>query len=152
MEPWPPLHYSDWADTAQTLHMWTQIVGKVRMVKSPQLNHSWHVPLYVTARGLSTSPVPNGADLFEIAFDFVDHRLRITTSEGEERAFSLRPMTVAAFYEELMGALAELRITVRINPIPSEVADKVKRAAGSSFSTASTLTVPARKLASSSST
>lgn len=125
MQPWPPLKYEDWADTAQTLHMWTQVVGKVRMTKSPPVNHSWHVALYVTSRGLGTSPIPNGDGTFEIELDFVSHRLRIATTEGDERDFKLQPMTVADFYAKLMAALSELGIGVRINTTPSEVAEPI---------------------------
>lgn len=125
MKSWPPLRYEDWSDTAQTLHMWTQVVGKVRMMKSPPVNHSWHVVLYVTSRGLSTSPVPSGQGTFEIEFDFIDHRLRILTTEGAEHDFKLEPMTVADFYARVMAALAELGIDVTINPIPNEVAQPI---------------------------
>lgn len=125
MKSWPPLRYDDWADTAQTLHMWTQVVGKVRMMKSPPVNHSWHVVLYVTSRGLSTSPVPSGDGTFEIEFDFIDHKLRIVTTEGAEHDFELEPMTVADFYAKVMAALAELGVDVTIYPIPSEVAEPI---------------------------
>lgn len=125
MSAWPSLRYDDWADTAATLHMWTQIVGKIRMVKSPPINHWWHVTLYVTARGLTTSPIPHGDGLFEITFDFIDHRLRIETSAGEERHFDLHPMTVAEFYERILAALAELHVDVTINTIPCEVAEPI---------------------------
>jgi hypothetical protein len=122
---WPELKYDDWADTAQTLHMWTQIAGKIRMAKTPPLNHSWHVTLYVTSRGLTTSMIPNGDGMFEIAFDFIDHKLIITTSNGESRSFALQPMTVASFYEQMMASLAEAGVRVTINTMPSEVADGI---------------------------
>ena len=125
MKSWPPLAYDDWADTAQTLHMWTQVVGKVRMMKSPPINHSWHVALYVTSRGLTTSAIPNGEGTFEIELDFIDHRLRISTTDGDEHDFKLQPMTVADFYARVMNALTELGIDVRIHPIPNEVADPI---------------------------
>jgi hypothetical protein len=125
MEPWPPLNYDEWSDTATTLHMWTQIIGKIRMARTPPVNHWWHVPLYVTSRGLGTSPMFNGAATFEIELDFIDHRLRITTSEGHGRDFKLQPMTVASFYERVMAALADLGVTVEINPVPDEVADPI---------------------------
>lgn len=124
-ERWPELRYADWADTAQTLHMWLQIAGKIRMEKSPAVNHWWHVPLYVTSRGVGTSPIPHGAGTFEIDFDFVDHRLRIHTTDGEHRELKLQPMTVAEFYARLLSALSELRIDVHIHPVPSEVADPI---------------------------
>ncbi|HYM61935.1 MAG TPA: DUF5996 family protein [Thermoanaerobaculia bacterium] len=125
VETWPPLKYDDWAPTAQTLQMWTQIVGKIRMAKSPPINHWWHVALYVTSRGLGTSPILNGAATFEMEFDFIDHRLRITTSDGASREIMLQPMTVAAFYERVMAALAELHVSVEINPMPCEVAEPI---------------------------
>jgi len=125
MEAWPPLKYAEWADTAQTLHMWMQVVGKIRMEKSPPINHWWHVPLYVTSRGLGTSPIPNGDGNFEIDFDFVDHRLRIATTDGEHREFKLKPMTVAEFYERVMTALVSLGVDVSINTMPTEVQDPI---------------------------
>jgi hypothetical protein len=121
MERWPPLRYADWADTAQTLHMWLQIAGKIRMTNTPPVNHSWHVTLYVSSRGLTTSPMMSDHGLFEIEFDFIDHRLIIRTSEGEQRSFPLQPMTVADFYERVMSALRELNLRVKINPRPNEV-------------------------------
>ena len=96
-EVWPALPFSEWKETAKTLHMWTQVVGKVRLALSPWTNHSWHVTLYLTSRGLTTSPIPHGTQTFEILFDFVDHQLQILTSEGEGSAIQLRPLSVAAF-------------------------------------------------------
>ena len=127
-QDWPPLAYADWADTAETLHLWTQVVGKVRMALTPAVNHWWHVPLYVTARGLSTSPIPVGGRSLEIEFDFTDHALRLTCSDGRIEAFSLAPMSVASFYRRTMTALADLGVEARIwttpceleNPIPFE--------------------------------
>jgi hypothetical protein len=124
-DEWPALPYSQWSDTCETLHMWTQVVGKIRMAKTPPVNHWWHVPLYVTSRGLGTSPIPDGARTFEIEFDFVDHRLRIDTTDGGRRDFELRPMSVADFYSRVMRALAELRIDVTISTMPSEVSDPI---------------------------
>jgi Family of unknown function (DUF5996) len=124
-EPWPELRYEEWASTAQTLHMWMQIVGKIRMAKAPAVNHWWHVPLYVTSRGIGTSPIPHGGGTFEIDFDFVDHRLRITTTTGDHRELKLQPMTVADLYARLMSALSELGIDVEINTMPQEVADAI---------------------------
>ena len=120
-EPWPTLPLAEWQDTYATLHMWTQIVGKVRLIQTPWVNHSWHVPLYVTTRGLTTSPIPHGTRTFEIAFDFVDHRLVVTTSDGTSRTLALAPRAVADFYRELMAALAELDVPVRIHAKPNEV-------------------------------
>ena len=125
MTPWPSLKYDEWSDTARTLHMWTQVIGKIRMAKAPPVNHWWHVTLYVTSRGLTTSPIPNGAGTFEIELDFIDHRLRIATTEGDDHEFALQPMTVAAFYERVMEALAELGVDVVINTMPSECEDPV---------------------------
>jgi hypothetical protein len=124
-DEWPALPYSQWSDTCETLHMWTQVVGKIRMAKTPPVNHWWHVPLYVTSRGLGTSPIPDGARTFEIEFDFIDHRLRIDTTDGGRRDFELRPMSVADFYSRVMRALAELRIDVTISTMPSEVSDPI---------------------------
>ena len=104
--PWPALPLDDWRDTVATLHRWTQLVGKVRLALAPWVNHSWHVPLYVTARGLSTSLMPTAGGGVEITFDLVDHRLRIETTGGDRRSFALRPMTVATFYDRLTDALA----------------------------------------------
>ena len=93
---WAALDHASWRDTLQTLHLWTQIVGKVRLALTPWLNHGWQVPLYVGARGLGSSPIHAGAGIVEIDFDFVDHRLVVRTSEGPERGFALAPMSVAA--------------------------------------------------------
>ena len=121
--PWPALPYAAWADTCATLQLWTQIVGKIRLAQAPWLNHSWHVTLYVTARGLTTSPIPHGARTFQIDFDFIDHVLWIRTSDGHFRQLMLRPMAVAEFYADILIALKELGLAVAINPMPSEIAD-----------------------------
>jgi hypothetical protein len=131
-DDWPALAYADWADTAETLHLWTQVVGKVRMALTPAVNHWWHVPLYVTARGLTTSPMPVGGRSVEIAFDFIDHALRIVCTDGSSEIFALAPMSVAAFYRRVMAGLGALGVDVRIwttpceieNPVPFEM-DKV---------------------------
>ena len=120
---WPPLAFEAWEETYATLHRWTQIVGKIRLAQSPWVNHSWHVPLYVTTRGLSTSPIPHGARTFEIVFDFLDHLLLIRTSAGDEAVLHLRPKPVATFYEELLGTLDELGVGVTIHGSPNEVDD-----------------------------
>src|SRR5271154_3520403 len=99
---WPELPYAAWRETYETLHLWTQVVGKVRLTLTPWLNHSWHVTLYVTARGLSTSPIPIGTRGFEIEFDFIDHALRISTSDGARRQFALAGHSVASFYAAVM--------------------------------------------------
>jgi hypothetical protein len=125
-DQWPSLPLEAWADTYATLHLWTQIVGKIRLAQSPWLNHSWHVTLYVTARGLSTLPIPHGAHAFQIDFDFVDHQLTIQSSDGRRGGLPLQPQSVAAFYERLMGELAELDLRVRISKTPNEVAEPIR--------------------------
>jgi hypothetical protein len=120
---WPPLPLQEWQDTYRTLHMWTQIVGKIRMTLSPPVNHWWHAALYVNARGLTTGPVPYRPGLFEIQFDFEQHELKIRTSEGASATRSLRPESVADFYRGVLESLASLGVTVEINPKPQEVGD-----------------------------
>ena len=109
-----------------TLHLWTQIVGKIRFARAPWLNHSWHVALYVTARGLTTSPIPDGARTFQIDFDFIDHALRISTSDGAQRQFTLAGQSVASFYAAVMAALAELGIQIAINEMPNELPEPIR--------------------------
>jgi hypothetical protein len=118
---WPELPYAAWKDTRDTLHLWTQVVGKVRLALAPWLNHSWHVALYVTARGLTTSPIPWKTGSFQIDFDFIDHVLWVRTSDGHFRQVVLKPTPVAEFYEDLMIALRELGIVVRISTMPCEI-------------------------------
>ena len=118
---WPALPFSEWKDTARTLHMWTQVVGKVRLALSPWTNHSWHVTLYLTARGLTTSPIPFRDRVFEIRFDFVSHELRLLTSDGGLKTIPLRAQTVAQFYRTVIDALRDLGIEVQINTTPNEV-------------------------------
>src|SRR6266704_5081735 len=120
-ESWPALPFEAWKDTYETLHMWTQIVGKVRMELSPFVNHWWHVTFYVTARGLTTSPIPYQDSTFEVDFDFIDHNLFIQTSEGPSKAMPLIPRSVADFYREFMQALRSLNINVSINTLAREV-------------------------------
>ena len=122
---WPQLPNTEWTDTLATLHLWTQIVGKVRLELSPWINHSWQAPLYVTSRGLTTSPIPNGGNTFQIDFDFVDHNLLITTSDGSTVPLPLRPQTVADFYRDLMAALDSLGIDVIIHTMPNELEDPI---------------------------
>ena len=122
---WPALPYATWKDTCATLQLWTQVVGKVRLARTPWLNHSWHVALYVTARGLTTSSIPDGARTFEIEFDFIDHVLWLRTSNGQVRQVVLKPTTVAEFYGEVLHALSQLGIAVRINEMPNEIPDAV---------------------------
>lgn len=123
---WPSLPFAEWKDTCATLHMWTQIAGKVRMALSPHLNHWWEVPLYVSAVGLTTSPIPYGAGIFEIEFDFIDHHLDIQTSWGERRSMWLVPRSVAEFYHEFMEMLHSLGIKVQIWPMPVEISDPIR--------------------------
>ena len=122
---WPELPLAAWKDTYATLHMYTQIVGKVRLALSPRMNHWWEVPLYVEARGLTTSPIPYGGEVFEIRFDFLEHRLVIETSAGAARTLSLEPRAVADFHREVLGVLRSLGITVRIWRMPVEVPDPI---------------------------
>src|SRR6266702_128249 len=125
-ELWPPLPYEAWKDTYDTLHMWTQIVGKVRMELTPLVNHWWNVPFYLTARGLTTSPIPYRSRTFEVDFYFIDHNLFIQTSEGTSKAISLIPRSVADFYREFMEALRSVNINVIINTLPSEVTNPIR--------------------------
>src|SRR6202158_5805022 len=120
--PWPELKYDAWQDTRATLQLWTQIVGKIRLMQTPWLNHSWHVPLYVNSKGLTTSPIAHGSRAFEIQFDFTLHVLDITVSDGSARRLTLRPQSVADFYGAVMAALTELGIVVAINERPCEIA------------------------------
>jgi hypothetical protein len=122
---WPPLVYADWQDSCATLHMWTQIVGKIRLALAPPVNHWWHVPLYLTSRGPTTSPMPYGGRTFQIDFDFIDHVLRIAASDGRRDSLALVPRSVADFYAEVMGRLRALGIEVRIWPVPVEIADPI---------------------------
>ncbi|MBA3240271.1 MAG: hypothetical protein H0T60_03505 [Acidobacteria bacterium] len=124
-EVWPGLPLEEWKDTYATLHMWTQIVGKIRLAQSPLVNHWWNVPLYVTPRGLDTSAIPYGTRTFEIAFDFIEHRLHINTSDGAARSVGLYPRSVADFYRELWAVLRDLDIDVKIHAKPDEVPDPV---------------------------
>ncbi len=120
---WPPLRFSEWEATCDTVHMWTQIVGKTRMMLAPPENHWWHVALYVTPLGLTTSPVPYGAGTFDVEFDFVTHNLRIRTSNGGQHTVPLYPRAVADFYAEYMACLHALGIEVTIRTAPEEFDD-----------------------------
>jgi hypothetical protein len=124
-EAWPDLPYDAWKETCATLHLWTQIVGKVRLSLTPWLNHSWHVPLYVTARGLTTSPIPYQDRSFEMTFDFNAAVLDIAASDGGRRQITLQPRTVAEFHAMVIAALGELRIPVRITDFPCEIAGAI---------------------------
>lgn len=125
LEGWPALPWEEWKETATTLHMWMQIVGKTRLALTPRENHWWNVPLYVTPRGLSTWSMPCHNDLFDMEFDFIDHYLRVRVSSGDSKSIALRPQSVAAFYEEYLGLLRSLDIDVKINPKPVEVSDPI---------------------------
>jgi hypothetical protein len=122
---WPELPFSAWKDTCATLHLWTQIVGKIRLAQTPWINHSWHVTLYLTARGLTTSPIPYQGRAFQIDFDFVEHVLWIRTSDGHFRQLTLAPIPVAGFYTELFAALEGLDIRIPISTMPCEIADAI---------------------------
>jgi hypothetical protein len=122
---WPELPLEAWQDTYDTLHMWSQIVGKVRLALSPRINHWWEVPLYVNAVGLTTSPIPYAGGIFEIEFNFVDHRLVIQTNRATSKSFALAPKSVAQFYREFNQALASLGIVVKIWKMPVEVPDPI---------------------------
>ncbi len=122
---WPSLPLEAWKDTYATLHMWTQVAGKIRLQLTPLVNHWWNVPLYVSSRGLTTSPIPFGERTFEIQFDFIDHQLVITTSDGKVDRLPLTPMPVAEFYRDLMSHLRSLGIELRINTKPCEVPDPI---------------------------
>jgi hypothetical protein len=125
-DTWPELPYEAWRETCATLQLGTQIVGKVRLSGTPWLNHSWHVTLYVTARGLTTSPIPFGEGIFQIDFDFIDHVLQVETSDGARRRVRLRAEPVADFYAAFMATLADLGIRVKIDERPNEVANPVR--------------------------
>jgi Family of unknown function (DUF5996) len=124
---WPELPTAKWRDTCATLHLWTQIVGKIRLARTPWLNHSWHVTLYVTARGLTTSPIPNGEHIFQIDFDFLDHVLRLSTDDGATRQLPLAGQSVASLYAAIMAALKELGVEVTIDEMPNELPDPIIR-------------------------
>ncbi|HWM65983.1 MAG TPA: DUF5996 family protein [Steroidobacteraceae bacterium] len=123
---WPELPFAAWRDTQATLQLWTQIVGKIRLTQTPWLNHSWHVTLYVTSRGLTTSPIPHGDRTFEIELDFLAQQLVISVSDGGSRRIALEPRTVADFYAAVMTALAQLNVPVPINEYPCEIAGAMR--------------------------
>jgi uncharacterized protein DUF5996 len=125
-DSWPELKFAEWKDTLATLHMWTQVVGKIRLEQTPLVNHWWNVPLYVSARGLTTTAMPYNDRIFEIEFDFIDHQLRIECSDGAIKILKLRPQTVADFYAEVMSALHDLAIQVKIWTMPVEISDPIR--------------------------
>ncbi len=122
---WPSLPLEEWKDTCATLHMWTQVVGKVRLAQTPLVNHWWNVPLYVSARGLTTTAMPYGDTFFEMEFDFVDHKLVTKCSDGAAATIDLRPKSVAAFYAETMDTLRQLGLEVHIWKMPVEIQDPI---------------------------
>ena len=122
---WPKLDFESWRPTAETLHMWTQIVGKIRMVQTPWINHSWHVPLYVSARGLSTQFIPCSGGGFEIEFDFTRDRLRVSRSDGRSVTWPLQAEPVTAFYQRLMSTLKDLGLNITIHTTPNEIPDAI---------------------------
>jgi hypothetical protein len=124
-ETWPELEYTSWSDTVATLHLWTQIVGKVRLAATPWMNHSWHVPLYVTPTGLTTSTIHHGTRAFDIEFDFHQHVLTLRAGDGQRRTVALRPRTVASFHEEVLGHLADLGLPADIRDLPCELPDPI---------------------------
>lgn len=123
---WPDLPYMAWRDTAASLQLRTQIVGKIRLALTPWLNHGWQVPLYVTAQGLGTSPMPFGNENVEIEFDFIAHRLLIRTSRGDDRSLALQPQSVVDFYHQVLALLNDVGVAVAINELPNEVPDPVR--------------------------
>ncbi len=125
-DAWPELKFSEWQDTLATLHMWTQVVGKIRLRQTPLVNHWWNVPLYVTARGLATSVMPFRERYFEIEFDFIDHQLLIKCSDGSSTTLALRPQSVADFYAEVMSALRGLGIEIKIWTMPVEIPNPIR--------------------------
>jgi len=125
--PWPPLPYDEWKETYATLHLWTQIVGKVALAQSPPVNHSWGIAMQVTPRGLATRSLPYGERTFTIEFDFVEHQLRIEASDGQVRTLTLTPRSVADFYREVMALLREMGLSVKIWPMPVEIPEPIVR-------------------------
>ena len=125
VDVWPPLPNDAWKDTYATLHMWSQVVGKVALVQAPPINHSWGISLEVTPRGLTTKTLPHGDRSFTIAFDFIDHQLVIQTADGDRRSLPLEPRSVAEFYRTVMATLTEMRLPVRVWPVPVEIPDPI---------------------------
>ena len=124
-EAWPALPLPAWRDTCETLHLWTQVVGKIRLALTPMVNHWWQAPLYLTCRGLTTSPIPYGSRCFQIDFDFIGHRLGIQMSDGRIEFIPLQPRSVAEFYREVMGRLRGLGVEAAIRTMPCEIADAI---------------------------
>lgn len=125
-DPWPPLPYDAWRETYATLHMWSQVVGKIALAQSAPLNHSWGIALQLTSRGLTTRLLPHGNRAFTIAFDFLEHALRIETTDGMRRTLPLAPRSVADFYADVMAALGEVAVPVKIWPMPVEIPSPIR--------------------------
>jgi hypothetical protein len=123
---WPALPYGEWKDTYDTLHLWSQVVGKIALAQAPPINHCWSVALHVIPRGLTTRPLPHGTRTFTIQFDFVDHQLRVLASDGEMRTLDLRPRSVAGFYRELLGMLDGMGLSVNIHPTSTELPEPIR--------------------------
>jgi hypothetical protein len=124
-DPWPELPHAAWKETSATLHLWTQIAGKIRLARAPWLNHGWQVALYVTTRGLTTSPIPDGPRTFELAFDLLHHHLEIAVSDGQSLQIPLRPMSVADFHAAVLAALESLGVDIRIDERPAEIPNAI---------------------------
>jgi Family of unknown function (DUF5996) len=125
-EDWPSLPATAWDETRSTLHMWTQIIGKIRLARAPMTNHWWQVPLYVTGRGLTTSPIPFGSRVFQIDLDFIEHGLQISVDDGRRESFALGPRSVADFHAELMGRMRALGLDVKIWTMPCEIEHPIR--------------------------
>ncbi len=123
---WPALPYDAWKDTYDTLHLWSQVVGKIALAQAPPINHCWAVALRVTPRGLTTRPLPHGSRTFTIQFDFIDHQLRVLASDGEMRTLELHPRSVAGFYRELLGTLDGMGLPVKIHPTSTELPEPIR--------------------------
>jgi hypothetical protein len=125
LDPWPELPYAAWQETCTTLHLWTQIAGKIRLARAPWLNHGWQVTLYVTTSGLTTSPIPDGDRSFELSFDLRQHHFDIEVSDGQSRRIPLKPMSVADFYAAVLRELESVGIDIEIDDLPSEIPDGI---------------------------
>ena len=122
---WPDLPFEEWKDTCATLHLWTQVIGKIRLIQTPWINHSWHTTLYVTSKGLTTTPIPYGSRMFEFDFDFLSHQLCLNANDGGSRTIQLAPMSVSDFYKEVFAKLQELGFEIKIHTMPNEIADAI---------------------------
>src|SRR5690606_8385527 len=125
MDPWPELSYGKGKETYDTLHMWTQIVGKIKLAVTPWLNHSWHITLHITPTGLSTLNMPYDNKHFQVDFDFINHESKIMTSQGELRSFDLHGISVADFYRKIFAILSDFQIELKINTMPVEIENPI---------------------------